>query len=295
MYDMNNSRLDDILRIDDLSTDEIQSIINFLEDIFSQVDDLSLSLNFKEFITNLVKTTYWASQNYSDNPYLDICIQFAHEIDLFAKSISNEPPYHSRKHFQDVCVALTLLLQNTKLKTANTPWSITCEESWILLLCAIGHDFGHNGSINTSPSQLEKASINYTIEFLSKNKINEAWRSKVKLLIEPIILATDLTNLELLISKFDDPLGDPTKIDCLSMLLVESDLLASTLPRRGILLGQQLSQEWSEINPIAAAAVISNKGRKAFLNRIRFISPQSTSLQMENIRSQSIDSLGEIN
>jgi hypothetical protein len=81
--------------------------------------------------------------------------------------------------------------------------------------------------------------------------------------------------------------------DCMSMLLVESDLLASTLPARGKILGERLSEEWQLTNPEAAASVKTDKGRLYFLEHIRFISPQSHALGIDDIRRISINQVKE--
>ena len=109
--------------------------------------------------------------------------------------------------------------------------------------------------------------------------------------IEPMILATDPSNLKELLSMFSSSKISPNKMDCLCMLLVEADLLASTLPKRGLLLGQQLAREWETANPKAALAVATPQGRINFLEYIRFISPYAITLGMEDIRHESINQL----
>ncbi len=81
--------------------------------------------------------------------------------------------------------------------------------------------------------------------------------------------------------------------DYLSMLMVEADLLASALPKRGKILGERLSEEWQLTNPDAAALVKTDKGRLYFLEHIRFISPQSHAIGIEEIRKISINQVKE--
>jgi hypothetical protein len=217
-------------------------------------------------------------------------------IDSQASSIGRpEPPYHSRKHFQDVCLALTALLSQPLASPPKSelldPWAIFQEDAWVLLFCAVAHDFGHDGSINKVPFELEKSSIGETRNFLSKNSYSPDLIEGLEAKIEPIILATDPTFLGTLLAKFTDPTANPTRVDCMSMLMVEADLLASVLPMRGKLLGKLLGQEWESSNPKAAASVASDQGRLKFLEYIRFISPHAIMLKIEDIRNQSIEQL----
>jgi hypothetical protein len=109
---------------------------------------------------------------------------------------------------------------------------------------------------------------------------------------EPIILATDPRYLPTLLDKIisEDNLQ---RSDYLSMLMIEADLLASALPNKGKILGERLSEEWQLTNPEAAVSVKTDKGRLYFLEHIRFISPQSHALGIEDIRKASINSIKE--
>ena len=251
---------------------------------------------FSQFLQELVQTEFWQSQNYPGNPYLDLCLKLGAQIDRYNGSLAHpEPPYHSRKHFQDVCLSLTLLLGQLAGLTAESTdrviWAISPEEAWTLLLCAIAHDYGHDGSMNASPFQLERDSIARTQSFLLESSIPPGLAQDLCDKIEPIILATDLSSFNTLLNQFTDPLNQPNKNDCMCMLMVEADLLASVLPQQGQLLGKLLSQEWQPHHPQAAIAVASDQGRLKFLEHIRFISPYAMMLKMEDIRKQSIEEL----
>jgi hypothetical protein len=251
---------------------------------------------FREFLEELLRSSYWKSQDYPNNPYPTLCLGLGSLIDSHASSIGGpEPAYHSRKHFQDVCLALTALLAQPKKSTQQSDlhdlWAISHDDAWVLLFCAVAHDFGHDGSINQKPFQLEKCSIEKARIFLSESSHESNFIKALGDKIEPIILATDPSFLSSLLAKFTEPSAKPTKADCMSMLLVEADLLASVLPMHGKMLGQLLGQEWQSSNPKAAAAVASDQGRLKFLEYIRFISPYAIMLKMEDIRHQSIEEL----
>jgi len=69
-----------------------------------------------------------------------------------------EPPYHNRKHFIDVCISLTMLCMSESLfqdgLRNHVQWSLSTQQKGLLLLCAVGHDFGHQGLINQFPFQI---------------------------------------------------------------------------------------------------------------------------------------------
>ena len=187
---------------------------------------------------------------------------------------------------------MTLLLRAqteiVPLLAQSSPWQFSDQEAWTLLLCAVCHDLGHDGSMNEHLFDLEKRSVELVQKFLEKSSLTLFERKEIIGAIEPIILATDPRYLPILLDKFVS--GDNLqRSDYLSILMVEADVLASTLPNKGKILGEQLSDEWLLSNPAAAAAVKTDKGRLHFLEHIRFISPQSHALGIEDIRKISIN------
>ena len=256
--------------------------------------------NFAEFIKELVQCSDWKNRSEINYPYPKICCALAKQIDQFFNSTSNrEPFYHSRKHFQDVCLALTVLLIQSKktidqLQLANH-WKISDEDAWLLLFCAIAHDYGHDGSFKNPPFKLENYSILLTQDFLETQKATLEISETVNLenQIKPIILATAPSYLQTLLTKFDSP-NELTKTDCLCMLMVEADLLASSLPTYGQYLGRLLAQEWQLEDLVASEFVVSRSGRLKFLNQINFISPYAKILGLDVIRVESIKQLEEM-
>lgn len=268
--------------------------LDVLESLFSL--SRTHSDSFRQFLSELITTPYWQSQNYPANPYPQLCLELASLIDSYYSNLGySEPAYHSRKHFQDVCLALTVLLSqplaSTQQSEFDDPWAISHEDAWVLLFCAVAHDFGHDGSTNKAPFELEKSSIKKTRTFLSQNSSAPDLIMGLETKVESIILATDPSFLSTLLAKFTGPTANPTRIDCMSMLMVEADLLASVLPMHGKILGKLLGQEWESSNPKAAASVASDRGRLKFLEYVRFISPHAIMLKMEDIRNQSIKEL----
>ena len=267
--------------------------LDSIEDLFQERDEPNVECNFFQFVTELLSKSPWVDLPDESGFYKETCLRLAFDVnDHNQRMGSNEPSYHNRQHFKDVCTSLTLLLNQKVTLVQYLPcWELRPTDLWILLLCAIGHDYGHDGSVNSSPNQLEKQSverIKILLDSLLQPTINTG---NLMATIEPIILSTDPSNLTGLLNKFTGSQISPNKMDCLCMLLVESDLLASTLPKRGLLLSQQLAREWETTNPKAALVVATPQGRIKFLEYICFVSPYAIILGMEGIRQESINQL----
>lgn len=263
--------------------------IGLLEIFFSQ----PLNFKFDQFMIALLADPFWTSKKSANNKLGDLILHLSKSI---SDSHRIEPSYHNQSHLKDVCLSMTLLLKSQKelFSESNTlsAWIISDHDSLILLLCAICHDLGHDGTTNKYPFELEKKSIGLVQEHLESTSLSLFERKEIINTIEPIILATDPKYLPTLLDKFNSE-KNIVHSDCMSMLMVEADLLASALPKKGEILGQRLSEEWRLTNPDASASVKTKKGRLYFLEHIRFISPHSSVLGMESIRQLSINELEE--
>lgn len=265
--------------------------LDLLEKLFLYPQDYDGK--FSEFLIDLIDTPFWKSQNFLTNAYRNLCLDLGAFVDDHYGLLGHfEPSYHSRKHFQDVCLAMTALLDQGNMliekSDKKNEWIISGQESWLLLFCAIAHDFGHNGTANKYPYELEKRSIDLVQEFLDKQPLTLRERKEIIGDIEPIILATDPKYFSTLIDRLNTG-RNLDRFNYLSMLMVEADLLASALPNKGKILGERLADEWQLTNPKAAEQVKTNQGRLYFLENIRFISPQSQLLNLESIRQISIN------
>jgi len=252
-----------------------------------------IDCDFFKFIVQLLNKKPWLNLADDSGFFRKICLELAKEVEDHNKAMGiNEPAYHNRNHFQDVCTSLTLLLsQNISKLHPSKQWDLQPQDLWTLLLCAIGHDYGHNGTINQLPQELEKKSVEKIKRALNKSDLPSNEIERVMGWIEPIILATDPLCLNALLDKFSSSTAKFNKIDSMCMLMVESDLLASTLPKHGQILGQLLALEWTATNPQGALIVASKEGRIKFLEYIHFISPYAIMLGMETIRQESINEL----
>ena len=255
--------------------------------------DSTKNVKFDQFMIDLLSEALWSSREKSSAKYKDLILDLSSYIS-HANGI--EPSYHNQNHFKDVCLSMTLLLRAqteiVPLLAQSSPWKFSDQEAWILLLCAVCHDLGHDGSVNKHPFDLEKKSVELVQNFLEKSSLTLFEGKEIISAIEPIILATDPRYLPTLLDKIisEDNLQ---RSDYLSMLMIEADLLASALPNKGKILGERLSEEWQLTNPEAAVSVKTDKGRLYFLEHIRFISPQSHALGIEDIRRISINQVKE--
>ena len=261
-----------------------------MEEIFVIAD--RVTTDFSKFIELLMNTELWKRLDYPNNVLKDLCKGLSIHIQNHNQSLNWEPNYHSRSHFKDVCIALSLLIQSqTTINNASAALpalSISSEEAWILLFCAIGHDCGHNGTINTSPFELEKKSISQIHHWLNTTNYPPTEINALMNYVEPIILATDPKNFQTLLTKKID---QNHRTDLMALLMVEADLMASILPVRGALLSRNLAMEWNQNYPDMAKLVNSIEGRIGFLERVQFTSPHSQVLNISAIQKTHISQL----
>ena len=261
-----------------------------MEELFVIAD--RATTDFSKFIELLMNTELWKRLDYPNNVLKDLCKGLSIHIQNHNQSLNWEPNYHSRSHFKDVCIALSLLIQSqaaiANASAALPALSISSEEAWILLFCAIGHDCGHNGTINTSPFELEKKSISQVHHWLNTTNYPPTEINALMNYVEPIILATDPKNFQTLLTKKID---QNHRTDLMALLMVEADLMASILPVRGALLSRNLAMEWNQNYPDMAKLVNSIEGRIGFLERVQFTSPHSQVLNISAIQKTHIHQL----
>ena len=255
------------------------------EQVFNQVADLEIS--FSDFIQALLETTLWSEMADEKNIFKDLCLDLSHEIEAYNARMAYEPEYHSRNHFIDVSFTIGLLMsQNQLIGQGNSPWNLTPQNCWHLLLAAIGHDYGHNGKVNFTASQQELNSITKIHQFFKQKNIPE--NDAIYPLIKNLLLSTDPKFRPWILEQALQHPEDLTLEDRLSILLLESDLMGSCLPKRGIELGNLLSLEFEKSNPQMAGIVASIPGRLYFLKSVEFISDQAKSLGADLMLQQSI-------
>jgi len=259
----------------------------FLESALDQID--SGAKDFKSFISVLLETSFWMNQDFLGNPIKNLCNRLAAEIDHFALA-HDEPAYHSRSHFKDVCLMLSYLLlqQETwpEKQSINNPWYVSREESWFLLYAAIAHDFAHPGLINQTPYEIEQNSLDLLRQHFVDSSTDLSFYEPILEVVSPWILATDHAFYQSQLDRIT--VTKPDHQDCLAMLLVEADLLSSALPKRGLDLTYQLSQEWQANYPDKALALRNEVGYLSFLSSLQFLSPHALAAQIPQILNDSV-------
>ena len=164
--------------------------------------DSTKNVKFDQFMIDLLSEALWSSREKSSAKYKDLILDLSSYIS-HANGI--EPSYHNQNHFKDVCLSMTLLLRAqteiVPLLAQSSPWKFSDQEAWILLLCAVCHDLGHDGSVNKHPFDLEKKSVELVQNFLEKSSLTLFEGKEIISAIEPIILATDPRYLPTLLDK----------------------------------------------------------------------------------------------
>lgn len=248
--------------------------------------------SFATLVSALCQTRLWRSFVIADNPYPALCQALASAVERASQAMVCEPAYHSRGHFKDVCLALSALASQAQaLGEQVAPernWQLGAEDWWVLFFCAIAHDYGHPGTRNRTPFELEKYAVELTQSFLLEVNYPLLKTKSLMADVESIVLATDPRHFEMLRARMHDPKQPATRIERMSMVLVEADLCASALPQRGLELGLQLAKEWEGEDMALAHMVKSPAGRTRFLESIAFYSPYAQHLQLERARTQSI-------
>ena len=253
------------------------------------------SISFTDLVRALCHTRLWQGFEVFDNPYPKLCQDFAQSVEHGSQIMQPEPAYHSRAHFKDVCLALSALASQVSFigagKEFDQRWQLSSEDWWILLFCAIAHDYGHPGTRNQTPFELEKYAVDLTHEFLLRSSYPLLKIKSLMADLEPTVLATDPRYLNTLSRKFLNQDHPNSRTDLMGLLLVEADLCASALPKRGTSLGEQLAKEWEASDAKLAQIVKSDAGRIRFLEGIAFYSPHARRLHIETIRLNSIQAL----
>jgi len=274
------------------SLDADDGLVEELETLFKSTD--FDDFDFHQFIVELIKTPYWISNDYPNNKIKDLCLRLSKYIEISYRASLDEPAYHSRLHFKDVCLGLTVLL-GTRIdlnsQSNDLGWRLEKKDAWILLLTAIAHDFCHDGRLNHEPFEMERISLDKLNQWMKISAAEKALIQELMTYIEPLILATDPKYFHTLLQKISNLTQPPAKIDRMGTLLVEADLMASALPKRGLHLGRLLAKEWEKLNPQASLYVQSKQGRLGFLVNILFLSPQSQILGIERVRISLIDQI----
>ena len=240
----------------------------------------------------MTHTKLWAGWRIDPNPYLSMILAVGQEIDRLALA-HTAPSFHSKKHMMEVCLMLSYLLMHEEAciqeGSIHSSWMSSSLEKWQLLLAAAAHDLGHPGLINATPGQLEQHSLDLLRDLLANSGYPLPLIDEILKVLQPWVIATDHGQYKALLESLSfDP---PAHVDCLAMLLVESDLAASILPIRGRELTNRLVQEWAGPYPEKSIALQNQLGYLSFLASLQFMSPHSLRVGLPQILNNSLSQL----
>lgn len=188
------------------------------------------------------------------------------EAEALKDKATVDHPYHNRLHFAQVVtgVGIEYSIQSLETPDESGEW-LAC-----LLLSAIGHDYKHTGDVNRRPMEIEMLSVQALLPVFHQLGLPSKWEKTVT----QVILNTDVpTSREVHARVKDRPFS--WCIDWASVLLTESDHMASASKSLGPGLGQALSIEWLEIGSPPDLHVATNEGRQRYLRSLVFSSHAS--------------------
>jgi hypothetical protein len=288
---MNTQQFDLQTSIDHfLNTDSLALETKEIEAFLWAIDKNVIGMH--AFLQALIHTKLWAGWCIHPNPYLSMILDVGKEIDRLALA-HTAPFFHSKKHMMEVCLMLSYLLMHEdeciEVSSIDPAWMSSSLERWQLLLAAAAHDLGHPGLINVTPGQLEQHSLDLLRGLLANSGYPLPLVDEVLKVLQPWIMATDHGQYKALLERLSfDP---PAHLDCLAMLLVESDLAASVLPMRGRELTNRLAQEWAGPYPEKSIALQNQLGYLSFLVSLQFMSPHSFRAGLPQILNISLSQL----
>ncbi len=112
-------------------------------------------------------------------------------------------------------------------------------------------------------------------------------------IMKTMILSTDPTLVKASHEKIKNKQFSIEDVDCLTVLIQEADIMASTMPQVGPLLTKQLASEWSKTNYPGFHALTTLSGRIEFLrNGALFSSPASQLLGIDAVKTAQLLELG---
>jgi len=198
-----------------------------------------------------------------------------------------EPAYHNRLHMADTMVCLTVLLMAQRTVVNANP-ATTLRHERLALLAMLAHDLLHDGGVNRFPAEMESRSAHALLPVMQQHALSE----RDQHLVSHLILSTDAQAVRAAHERVADRPFSIDDVDCLTVLIQEADVLASTLPGTGLELTRCLAKEWERSNPAAAPGLITPAGRLHFLERAAlFSSPASRRLGVQSVRQAEMEAL----
>ena len=200
------------------------------------------------------------------------------EADGVSKAqLGKEPGYHNRLHMAQAFVSMSCLLLTQRELAAEPPSPAYAHRELLALLAMLAHDLFHTGLQNQTPVEIEQLAVHGLQPHLATFGVQAQDQSD----INHIILHTDPALSAQVHQDNRGKVFDLADTQCLCLLAVEADILASALPDLGPQLTQFLAQEWAPHYPQAAQNLLLPNARAGFLkHQALFSSPASVRLGM---------------
>jgi len=194
-----------------------------------------------------------------------------------------EPAYHNRLHIADTFICMTYLLKTSA--ALHVPGARKPAVMAMALCIMAGHDFLHPGGTNTQPGEFEACAVQDLQPLMGAAGLTLAERQTLK----HCIMATDPTRVKGIHLQVRTRPYDLRQADCLTVLVLEADIMASTLPQTGSSLTQSLAIEWSPQQPEAAEKLLLPENRLLFLEHAAlFSSPAAIRLGLKGVKLRQI-------
>lgn len=212
---------------------------------------------------------------------LDCAHYIANEIEINART-NLEPHYHNRLHISDALTSLSVLLLIEKKRSGhlNSYWTS------ILLLAITAHDYLHPGGNNKIAFEIEDKSLNSLDAIWFKFSLDEQSKHFLRHIIrhtDPVIVPKNHSLVKDKLFEFN--------LNWATVLVNESDILASCTSEFGYKLSLQLAEEWKSREVLLHKEIATTRGRKYFLQSIQFSSPSSQILEINKSIQCEIDKL----
>jgi hypothetical protein len=199
------------------------------------------------------------------------------------RALGLEPAYHNRLHIADTLVCMTYLLKTSAL--LDVPGARKPAVVAMALAIMTGHDFLHPGGSNAQPGEFEARAVQDLQPLMAQAALSLAQRQT----LEYCIMATDpprVKGFHLQVRTHPFDLRQP---NCLSVLVQEADILASTLPQTSKGLTQSLALEWAPKNPEAADRLMLPENRLLFLEHAAlFSSPAAACFGLNEVKLRQV-------
>ena len=195
------------------------------------------------------------------------------EADGVSKAqLGKEPTYHNRLHMAQAFESMSCLLLTQRELGAEPPSPAYAHRELLALLAMLAHDLFHTGLQNQTPGEIEQLALHGLQPYLDTFGVPAQDQADISY----IILHTDPALTAQVHQDCQGKVFDLADTQCLCLLAVEADILASALPNLGPQLTQFLAQEWAPHYPESSQNLLRPNARAGFLkHQVLFSSPAS--------------------